>query len=149
MKKQKDYIWLLLLIVLAIAVLASSCSIPQTKYKGHLVGSSITRIEPAEPDYEVGDTILIQSNSYQVRFVIESIVGVTVDLDCKSLAGVSVRDSIAFETAAESVTWIDFPEELPVTGDSMCAYIISDTMYMEHYHNTKYQQDMYRFVYNQ
>lgn len=67
-----------------------------------------------------------------------------VNADVK--AYLATRDSIAFETAAEYVTYIDFPEELPVTGDSMCARISNDTMYMEHYHG---QVKMHKFVYNQ
>ena len=51
MKRSKDYSWLLYAMILAIAFLASSCGTPQTKYKGHVINSSVTRIVYDEAGY--------------------------------------------------------------------------------------------------
>lgn len=77
----------------------------------------------------------------------------TTDLDLPSLAGVSIRDSIEFENAAEWATTVDLPEEEPITGDSVCAYISHDTVFIQYYNVNRfpgfeYQKKMFKFIYN-
>lgn len=76
MKKQKDYSWLLYLIIAFIVFLASSCDAngPQVKYKGKVIGSSITHIVYDKEGYVVGDTIQIQLGYLNPKFVIQSII---------------------------------------------------------------------------
>lgn len=62
------------LMMIGIAILTSSCGTPQTKYKGQVVDSSVTRIVYDEPGYNVGDTILIQLRYTSPKFVIRSII---------------------------------------------------------------------------
>lgn len=62
-----------------------------------------------------------------------------------SLAGVSVQDSIQFEIDASLATVIDMPEELPIDGDTMCARVSNDTIYIEHYHE---QDGMFIYIHN-
>ena len=73
MKQSKDYSWLLYVIIIAIAVLASSCGTTDVKYKGKVIGSSVTQIVSAEPGFAVGDTILIR-NYGNPKFIIQSII---------------------------------------------------------------------------
>lgn len=58
--------------------------------------------------------------------------------------GVSVQDSIQFEIDASLAHYIDLPEETPVTGDNVCAFVKNDTVFIEHYHGQPY----FRFRYN-
>ena len=63
-------------------------------------------------------------------------------------AHVSIADSIAFEYAASLATVIDMPEELPATGDTMCAYVNGDTIYVEYYHGHPEQQGKFVYLHN-
>lgn len=63
--------------------------------------------------------------------------------------GVSVQDSMIFEYLASLATVIDLPEEEPMTGDSVCAYVSHDTVYIQHYHGYEHQSKMFKFIYNQ
>lgn len=64
------------LMMIGLAILASSCDAngPQTKYKGKVVGSSITHIVYDKEGYVVGDTIQIQIGYLNSKFVIQSII---------------------------------------------------------------------------
>lgn len=65
------------LMMIGLAILASSCGSnePQTKYKGKVVGSSVTRIITDQPGYSVGDTIQVNIVGYVYpRFKIDSII---------------------------------------------------------------------------
>jgi len=62
------------LMMIGLAILASSCGTTQTKYKGQVIGSSITRIIFDEPGYIIGDTIQIQVGYTYPKFVIQSII---------------------------------------------------------------------------
>ena len=68
--------------------------------------------------------------------------------DALSLAGVSPADSISFENAAELATFVDLPEETPETGDSMCAYVRNDTVFLQYWHNYPSQKNLFKFRYN-
>lgn len=105
--KNRDYSWLLYVIVIAIAVLASCCG---------------TTPQP-------------------------------VSQDAPSLAGVSIADSIQFELKAEFVTELVFVGEIPATNDTVCAYIVDTTMYIQQFVANKepfhkYQNRMFRFIWN-
>jgi hypothetical protein len=69
-------------------------------------------------------------------------------INVMSQANVTVGDSITFEYYASLCTVIDMPEEHPVTGDTLCAYISNDTIYIQHYHNYHHQQWMFRYIHN-
>lgn len=62
-----------------------------------------------------------------------------------SEAGVSVQDSIQFEIDASLASFIDLPEETPVTGDHMCGYVCNDTIFIEYYHGQPYFQFRYNY----
>lgn len=72
MKKKFDYQWLIWVILLGIAVLASSCT-EQVKYKGKLQ-NGVAHIEYAEPGFSVGDTIVIQKGYYYQKMRIDTIL---------------------------------------------------------------------------
>lgn len=63
-----------------------------------------------------------------------------------SLANVSVLDSVRFELMAETCTHVDYPEELPASGDTMVSYISHDTIFIEYWHNQPQQRNMFRWV---
>lgn len=64
------------LMMIGLAILASSCdgNGPQVKYKGKVIGSSITHIVYDKEGYVVGDTIQIQLGYKYPKFVIQSII---------------------------------------------------------------------------
>lgn len=62
-----------------------------------------------------------------------------------TVAGVTVSDSIEFQLLASEALIVDMPEEYPATGDSMCAYVRHDTIFVEYWHGHKEQ--IGRFVY--
>lgn len=62
-----------------------------------------------------------------------------------SAAGVSIQDSIQFELDASLASFIDLPEETPITGDHMCAFVKNDTVFIEHYHGQPYFQFLYNY----
>ena len=64
-------------------------------------------------------------------------------------AGVSYADSIAFEYASSMATVVDMPEELPCEGDTMCAYVSGDTIYVEYYHGHLEQKGKFVYLHNQ
>lgn len=59
--------------------------------------------------------------------------------------GVSVQDSIQFEIDASLALFVDLPEETPITGDHMCAFIKNDTVFIEYYHGQPYFQFLYNY----
>lgn len=59
--------------------------------------------------------------------------------------GVSVQDSIQFEIDASLALFVDLPEETPVTGDHVCAFVKNDTVFIEHYHGQPYFQFLYNY----
>lgn len=63
-------------------------------------------------------------------------------------AHVSIADSIAFEYAASQALHIDMPEEYPITGDTMCAYVSGDTIYVEYYHGHPDQIGKFVYLHN-
>lgn len=58
-------------------------------------------------------------------------------------AGVSVADSITFELVASLAHEIDLPEEYPSNGDTLCAYVARDTIFVEYWHD---QRKKFRYV---
>ncbi len=73
----------------------------------------------------------------------------TIDINAISQANMTVGDNIVFEYYASLCTIIDMPEETPETGDTLCAYISNDTMYVQHYHqDNDEQKHMFRYRHN-
>ena len=79
--------------------------------------------------------------------------GVTVQVEPEHISvynndiasGLSYTDSLLFQNQASQATTLDLPEELPSTGDHMCAYVRNDTIFIEYYHK---QKDAFHFLYN-
>lgn len=66
-----------------------------------------------------------------------------------TIASVSVQDSMIFQYLASLATVHDMPEELPIYGDTMVAYVSHDTIYTQHWHNYSHQQKMFRYVHGE
>jgi hypothetical protein len=66
--------------------------------------------------------------------------------DTYTLAGVSLADSIAFEQAAELAHHLDLPEEMPLDGDTVCAYVRADTIFVQHWHGYPEQAGLFRYI---
>jgi hypothetical protein len=53
-----------------------------------------------------------------------------------------ILDSIAFENTAEQAHYID----MPAKGDSMCATVRNDTIFVEYWRNMPEQQGKFRYL---
>ena len=74
---------------------------------------------------------------------------ITSNYDRMTTAGVTMADSIAFEYLFSKANNVDMPEEYPVYGDTMCAYVLHDTIFIEHYHGYDFQDGLFRYVHGE